>query len=147
VSRQHTADLPLFPLHKPRDAHPAPYAHEQAVTVSAGSLLIYSMQTLHRGSAFTAAEGARFSHHIVYRAAGYEWMSYRSLPREANSAELRHFIEVATPRQRSAIGFPAPGHEYWNAETLDGVAARYPKMDMTPYRDAFDLELQVVPEP
>ena len=43
----------------------------------------------------------------------------------------------ATPRQREVIGFPAPGHAFWNAETLEGTARRYPKMDMTPYREAF----------
>ena len=31
-----------------------------------------------------------------------------------------------------SFGFPAPGHPYWTDETLDGVAARYPGMDMAP---------------
>ena len=26
------------------------------------------------------------------------------------------------------------GHDYWTEETLDGVAGRFPGMDMTPYR-------------
>src|SRR5206468_2198021 len=49
---------------------------------------------------------------------------------------LQRFLERATPRQRELLGFPPPGHPYWNRETLAGVAARYPGMDMTPYRDA-----------
>ena len=33
----------------------------------------------------------------------------------------------APPSANSTVlGFPAPGHPYWNEETLDGVAARYP---------------------
>jgi hypothetical protein len=37
-------------------------------------------------------------------------------------------------RQRDLFGFPPPGSDYWTQETLAGVAARYPAMDMTPYR-------------
>ena len=34
------------------------------------------------------------------------------------------------------LGFPAPGHPYWTAQTLAGVAARYPMLDLSPWRDA-----------
>jgi hypothetical protein len=112
------------------------YAAEQPVTLTAGSLMIYSMQTYHRGSAMKAAEGGRFSHHIVWRRAGFEWMGWRSFPHEGLHPDMRHFIEQATPRQRTLIGFPAPGHPYWNDATLEGVAARYPGMDIGPYREA-----------
>jgi hypothetical protein len=47
---------------------------------------------------------------------------------------MQHFIEHAAPRKREVVGFPPPGHHYWNDETLVAVAMRYPKMDMTPYR-------------
>ena len=39
-------------------------------------------------------------------------------------------------RQRDLFGFPPPGCDYWMPETLAGVAARYPAMDMAPYADA-----------
>jgi hypothetical protein len=45
-------------------------------------------------------------------------------------------MELASPRQREAIGFPPVGHEYWNEEMIEGVSRRFPGMDMTPYRDA-----------
>jgi hypothetical protein len=44
---------------------------------------------------------------------------------------MRH----ATLRQLVALGFPEPGHPYWTEETLQGVAARYPRLDMTPWRE------------
>jgi hypothetical protein len=31
------------------------------------------------------------------------------------------------------FGFPPPGHEYWNEQTLHDVGRRYPGMDMEPY--------------
>ncbi len=137
ASQQSTADCPLVGRNIDRDEHPEVYASESAVTVTAGSLLVFSMRTFHRGSAMRADKGFRLTHHIVYRAAGYEWMGYNAWPRFASEPEMRHFIEQATPRQRSVIGFPSVGHEYWNDETIAGVAARYPGMDMSPYRTAF----------
>ena len=43
---------------------------------------------------------------------------------------------TASPEERTLLGFPSPGHEYWTPETLEGVAARYPAMDMTHYEGA-----------
>jgi hypothetical protein len=48
--------------------------------------------------------------------------------------DLTRFIERTTPRQREVLGFPPPGHPYWNEETLGALELRYPKMDMAPYR-------------
>ena len=48
--------------------------------------------------------------------------------------EFKRFIEFSQPRQREVLGFPPPGHPYWNKETIAAVAMRYPKMDMKPYR-------------
>ena len=49
---------------------------------------------------------------------------------------MTRFIERASPRQREMLGFPAPGDRYWSEETLAGIAARYPAMDMSPYLEA-----------
>ena len=46
------------------------------------------------------------------------------------------FVQHASERQLTVLGFPAPGHAYWTAETLAGVAARYPMLDLTPWRNA-----------
>ena len=51
---------------------------------------------------------------------------------------MERLIATATVEQRCVLGFPAPGHPYWTAATLDAVAARYEPlgMEMAPYRDA-----------
>jgi hypothetical protein len=36
------------------------------------------------------------------------------------------------------MGVPEPGHRYWNEATLAGVQARYPGLDMDPWRKALD---------
>jgi hypothetical protein len=126
-----------WPPQRLKKDFPELYAREVPVTVRAGSLMLYSMTTWHRGTAMLAKQGCRFSMTSVYRHAGFEWMGWRAWPREALQPSMKAWIQHATPRQREVIGFPAPGHAFWNAETLEGTARRYPKMDMTPYREAF----------
>jgi hypothetical protein len=128
----------LWPPFRPRAQYSALYQREKKVLVEAGGLLIFSMSTFHRASEMLAPRGARFSHHLVYRSARYPFAGYHQWSRFGEKPEMRRFLEHAAPRQREVIGFPPPGHPYWNRETLGGVARRYPKMDMTPYRAAVD---------
>src|SRR5205814_6056867 len=97
-----------------REEHPGLYEREQPVVARAGSLLIFGMDVYHRGSAILRDHGVRFSLHLVFRTAGYEWMGWRSWPRFATERAFISFVETAHPRQRTALGFPAPGHPYWN---------------------------------
>jgi hypothetical protein len=53
-------------------------------------------------------------------------------------------LEAASPRQREMFGVPAPEHRYWNAETVAGMAARYPNMDMQPYADAAGVSKSLI---
>ena len=50
---------------------------------------------------------------------------------EATTPEM-----VQTVAQLTVLGFPGPGHPYWTEETLRGVAARYPFLDLEPWRQA-----------
>ena len=51
---------------------------------------------------------------------------------------MEELMGKLTPFQRSVIGFPRPGSQYWNEETVEAVGKRYEKwgVDMTPYRMA-----------
>jgi ectoine hydroxylase-related dioxygenase (phytanoyl-CoA dioxygenase family) len=124
----------LWPPFRPRAKYPELYRREKKILVRAGSALVFSMSTFHRASEMLADHGVRFTHHMVYRSARYPFAGYNQWSRFGEKKEMRRFLEQATPRQREVIGFPAPGHLYWTKETLGGVARRYPKMDMTPYR-------------
>jgi hypothetical protein len=44
-------------------------------------------------------------------------------------------VSQASVRQLTVLGFPKPGDPYWTEETLSGVAARYPGLDTSPWRD------------
>lgn len=139
VSQQHTQSREDL-MHQgvlSGQQHADVYAHEVPATLSAGSALLYGNYTFHRGSAMLADQGARFAHHLSYRALDCHWIGHHEAwPISSNKPEMIRFIERAAPRQREMIGFPAPEDPYWNASTLSGVARRYPGMDMSPYLEA-----------
>ena len=63
---------------------------------------------------------------------GWAWaMLRKGLP-------VERLVANATAEQRSILGFPKPGHPYWNDQTISAVAARYSKLglDLKPYTDA-----------
>lgn len=116
-----------------RDDYPDLYAAEKPALMPAGSALIYSMTTLHRGSSIRASEGTRFSQFIGYHTVGPAWLGSHSFQGAGGRPEMDRLVTIATPRQRQLLGFPAPGDPYWTAETRAGIAARYPQMDMSSY--------------
>ncbi len=133
-SRRHYPEKILWPAHYTREQRPQLYEHEEKVVVPAGSLLIYSMRTFHRGTPFNKDAG-RLAQFITYAPAAWKWLGIVGWSAQAIKPEFRAWIETATPKQRELLGFPPPGHAYWTEETLAGVSARYPQMDMTPYRN------------
>jgi ectoine hydroxylase-related dioxygenase (phytanoyl-CoA dioxygenase family) len=134
VSQAKSRRAGLWPPFRPRKKYPELYKHQQAMTAPAGSLLVFSMKTFHRAGEITAETGARFSHHLVYRGACCPFNGYHQYSQFGEKPEMKRFMQRALPRQREVLGFPPPGHSYWNPQTLAAVAERYPQMDMTPYR-------------
>lgn len=110
------------------------YREEVPATGPPGTVVAFQPQTVHRGSAITRPRGARFSMHLNYRPAGAEWAQRHAWADRSHDPRWYDFVEQAGPRQLELFGFPAPGHPYWTAETLDGVGQRYPGLDMAPWR-------------
>jgi len=134
VSQEQTKDVSLWPAFKTRKKHPELYELERPVLATAGSLLIFSMRTLHRASEMTAERGVRLSQHFIWRSGRHHFQGYQNWPAHGEDEALQRFIARATPRQREVLGFPPVGDAYWTTETLAAVALRYPAMDMTAYR-------------
>ncbi len=130
VPLEHTRDLPLIPLAAPRAAYAD---REVAATGPAGSLLIYKTDVLHRGSDFTAEGRSRFVMMVDYQQRGWRWNGKMSWPNQALNPDLGDALAAMTPRQRDLFGWPPPGSDYWNEQTLRDVGLRYPGIDMTPY--------------
>jgi len=106
---------------------------EQSATAPAGSLLIYRTDILHRGSNFTAPGRSRFSLLVDFQARGTTWAGKMTWPKQAPQRWAK-LMPQCSVRERDLFGFPRPGDPYWNDQTLADVAARYPGMDMVPYR-------------
>jgi hypothetical protein len=135
VSKTKTKKQGVWPPFRSRRKYPELYAQEQKIVARAGSLFIFQMGTFHRAGEMIDEPGqVRFTQHLVWRAAAYPFAGYHLWSRFGENDNLERFIERATPAQREVLGFPPPGHAYWNRETLAGVAQRYPKMDLRPYR-------------
>jgi phytanoyl-CoA dioxygenase PhyH len=124
----------FWPPYRRRDTYAELYEKEQPLYAEAGTLMMMSIRTFHRGSAIRAARGARFTHHLGFCSASNQWMGrYRQWPHFGTEPAMKSFLVNATTRQRTAIGFPPPGHPYWNSDTLTGVAERYPGIDLSEY--------------
>jgi hypothetical protein len=144
VPREQSTSEPLVPHIRSRQGSPALYRHERPVLVPAGSLLLFDLRTLHRASAISNPYGVRLSHHFAYRRADANWVGYVYWAVHSYAKEWQQLIEAATPRQREVFGVPRIGHAYWNEETLAGMAARYPAMDIAPYAAGAGVSLELV---
>ena len=101
----------------------------------AGSLLAYRTDILHRGSNLTGPRSSRFSILVDFQARGTTWGGKMAWPKQSPHRWAK-LLPQCTVRERDLLGFPRPGHDYWNGQTLADVALRYPGIDMEPYRAA-----------
>jgi len=141
VSRELTKDVPVMMLRFPEARVSTERLQEwERAAVSAtgprGSLLIYGADVVHRGTEMMAPGGGRFFFNLAYRTAGADWVGANPWPRKGIERGWHAFIEGLSVRQLEAIGFPPPGHPYWDEETLRGAAERYPGLDLSPWRAA-----------
>jgi len=125
-------DVPYTPLYIPFGELTD---REVPCTGPAGSLLIYRTDILHRGSNFAAPERSRFSILADYQVRGTTWGGKMAWPKQSPERWAK-FIPQCSVRERDLFGFPRPGDPYWTEETLAGVAARYPGIDLAPYERA-----------
>jgi len=116
--------------------HGALYDLPDDASAPAGSIVVYRPDVYHRSVDFTDPTRARFMLHASYKPAAMEWGGYQAWPFKGFSPEWHNFVQQATPRQLTTLGFPAPGHPFWTEETLAGVASRYPGLDLAPWRAA-----------
>jgi hypothetical protein len=148
VSRRHTAEFPAVPdrflrpgrksTSRFHDDSGSPTLYEAEISAAgpAGTVVAFEIGTIHRATTMTATRGARYTMHLNFRGAGVTWGQRRGWAYIAGRENWSTFVQRATPRQLQVFGFPLPGHPYWTAETLAGMALRYPDLDLTPWDQA-----------
>ena len=134
VSRRLTGGIPVERTYlSPRTTRRCTQA-EVPASGPAGSVLAYRPDVYHRGVRMTAPRAARFMLHVSYKPAATDWLGSFGLPNAGEDMAWYRFVAQASERQLTVLGFPPPGHPYWTAQTLAGVAARYPMLDLSPWR-------------
>jgi len=133
VSREHTAGIPVERTYLHLEEYAHLYELEECASGPAGSVLVYRPDVFHRGVPLSKPRSARFTLPVAFKPAATDWIGFHAFPVRAEDMAWHRFMRHATLRQLTALGFPKPGDAYWNAETLAGVAARYPALDMTPW--------------
>jgi hypothetical protein len=136
VSRARTRQIPVEEHTLNYEDHGDLYHDPGDASAPAGSIVVYRPDVYHRSVDFNDPSQARFMLHVSYKPAAVEWGGYQAWPFKGFSVEWHNFVQQSTPRQLTALGFPAPSHPFWTEETLDGVARRYPELDLTAWREA-----------
>jgi hypothetical protein len=72
---------------------------------------------------------------VSYKMANAGWIGYHSWQSRATYPFWTTFVESATPRELELFGFPPPGDPVWDDALLDATAVRYPRLDLTPWRN------------
>jgi hypothetical protein len=136
VSRRLTRDIPVEQQYLNYLDYPELYRAEEPASGPAGSVLAYRPDVYHRGTTMSEDGPARILLNVAYRPAGAEWVGYHAWPIAGEGFAWHRFVGHASVRQLTVLGFPEPGHPYWTPETLAGVGARYPALDMAPWARA-----------
>jgi hypothetical protein len=136
VSRRLTTGIPVERTYLSPADYGDLYEAEVPASGPAGSILAYRPDVYHRGVRMTAPGAARFMLHVSFKPVATDWLGSQAWPSAAEGLAWHRFMQTPTVGQLAVLGFPEPGHPYWTEETLRGVAARYPLLDMTPWRQA-----------
>mmetsp|Transcript_11444 Transcript_11444/g.17109 ORF Transcript_11444/g.17109 Transcript_11444/m.17109 type:complete len:380 (-) Transcript_11444:207-1346(-) len=130
------------------------YDREVRVRYKPGTLLVYRQDVWHRGTRVKPGS-KRFVMNITYRRKDAEWIGHwhpgyarKNYKIAWPKRGLEKFIAGLSPNQRSVLGFPKPGHRYWNQYTIAAVEARYSEfgMNMAPYKEALKLRIDKAKE-
>ena len=119
------------------------YEGEYYAHFSKGSVLFYRHDTWHRGTPLKLGTD-RIVCNMVFKKVNTPWVNNwnSGWARQMYTREqtVEKLVATSSVRQRTVLGFPPPGHSYWNEQTLNAVMMRYGPFgfDITPYREALE---------
>jgi hypothetical protein len=117
---------------------------ERSAAGPAGSLFVYGIDIWHRGTNLVAPGGHRYVMTVCFKDARNNSIAFHAWQRH-NGQPWRHIINNATPEQLACFGVQRPGDPYWTPTTLARAQARWPRWDLTPYREAVARRAQRQP--
>ena len=136
VSRRRTADIEVERHTLTFTDYADLYDDPGVASGPAGSIVAYRPDVYHRSVDLTEPGARRIMMHVSYRPAEAEWGQYQAWAFKGFSMEWFNFVQGSGPAELALLGFPPPGHRYWTDDTIVRVNARYPGLDMTPWKEA-----------
>ena len=111
------------------------YDREIITKPKEGDILFYRLDTWHRGTPLFKGK-ARYVMNLLFKKKECYWINYWNigLTRKMYDGFLEKMFTEMTPEQRSVLGVPKPGDKYWTLEKLEYLKARYPNINIQPYK-------------
>ena len=136
VSRSRSADIAVEQHTLTFTDYAALYEDPGIASGPAGTIVAYQPDVYHRSVDVTTPGARRIMMHVSYRLAAAEWAQYQAWAFKGFSPEWHNFVQASSPTELALVGFPPPGHPYWDHDSITRVNARYPGLDMAPWRKA-----------
>jgi hypothetical protein len=100
-----------------------------------GTLCIFTNFTWHSASAYTRADGQRFTWGYSFGRADHCWEGFKHYTHLGKGAAVfQQFIGGLTANERELWRFPPAGHPYYTEQTLALLEEQYPGWDSEAYR-------------
>ena len=126
------APLRLIPKKYGRDM-----THCVPLVCKSGTLCIFTNFSWHSASAYTRADGQRFTWGFSFGRADHYWEGFRHYTHLGKGAPVfQEFIGGLTAAQRELWRFPPAGHPYYTEQTLALLEEQYPGWNSDEYRRA-----------
>ena len=126
------APLRLIPKKYGRDM-----THCVPLVCTGGTLCIFTNFSWHSASAYTRADGQRFTWGFSFGRADHFWEGFRHYTHLGKGAPVfQEFIGGLTAAQRELWRFPPAGHPYYTEQTLALLEEQYPGWNSDEYRRA-----------
>ncbi len=115
------------------------YENEKNIKFKPGTVLFYRHDIWHRGTPVNFGKVRRVIN-LAYRRESCDWLTNWNPGWAKNMYNTDFYVEKlisnCNVKQRNILGFPKPGHRYWNEMTLEAVKKRYESygFDITPYQ-------------
>lgn len=104
----------------------------------AGSIVAYSIDTFHRGTNMTEANGLRYTMTVSFKRADNANIGFHVWQHSA-ARPWQHVMNHASPKQLGCLGIPLPGEPFWTTLTIEQCQQRWPEWDMRAYREALSV--------
>ena len=119
------------------------YERELKLSPACGDILFYRLDLWHRGTPVKYGK-VRFVMNLLWKKKECFWINQWNPGWTKNMyyGEIEKLFTEMTPIQRSILGIPLPGDKYWNIENINLLKVRYPTIDITPYINKLQSNIQ-----